>query len=219
MRKYVFIHIGKCGGNYVRSRIQFNSPSVHYVHGYKPPIHDSFVYLSLIRNPLIRLISAFNQSKTVQLWSAEKFHAKTFNCLNFVAEHLYHSDSSPNRVMYEALACRFHVMQSLHFYLAPLIDQIPAQNFLGFLVLDRIEQDILELVQKHPSDIRVVGHSTAAKPERPDQSSSAYLDLSDLALANLSKYLESEYQLVMRLFEEGYLNRAQYLALSRYSAL
>jgi hypothetical protein len=55
-----FIHIGKCGGSFMRTAIFDKQIKLRIIHGRKVKFDDRFQYFLWIRNPLNRFVSAFN---------------------------------------------------------------------------------------------------------------------------------------------------------------
>jgi hypothetical protein len=68
---YKFIHIGKCGGSYIRSIYDISS-----IHMNKPNINTNFKYIIFIRNPISRFVSAFYHSKQLIDFDLSKFNRK-----------------------------------------------------------------------------------------------------------------------------------------------
>jgi len=66
---YKFIHIGKCGGSYIRSIYNISS-----IHMYKPNLNANFKYIIFIRNPISRFVSAFYHSKQLIDFNLTKFN-------------------------------------------------------------------------------------------------------------------------------------------------
>jgi len=54
-----FIHIGKCGGSFIR-RIRVNNKKIDFIHRKKPEFNSNEKYLIWIRNPISRFVSAFH---------------------------------------------------------------------------------------------------------------------------------------------------------------
>lgn len=63
-KECIFVHIGKCGGSYLRSVF----PDLNVIHMSKltpGKISELYAFIILIRNPISRYVSAFNHSKTL----------------------------------------------------------------------------------------------------------------------------------------------------------
>lgn len=74
----LFIHIGKCGGSYLRNKFK----GLEFVHAKKASYKkdNKYTYIFSLRNPLNRFISAFNQSKSLATFPyQDKSYEELFN--------------------------------------------------------------------------------------------------------------------------------------------
>jgi hypothetical protein len=60
-----FIHVGKCSGTSVLYYLNANGVDIDEYHRKQPPNLSPFLYFIWIRNPIKRFISAFNHSKSI----------------------------------------------------------------------------------------------------------------------------------------------------------
>ena len=59
----VFVHVGKCAGSSLKSLLDLGGRSIWHVHERQPPVSRAFDYITVIRHPVSRFVSAFRMLK------------------------------------------------------------------------------------------------------------------------------------------------------------
>ena len=59
----VFVHVGKCAGSSLKSMLDLGGRSIWHVHERQPPVSRAFDYITVIRHPVSRFVSAFRMLK------------------------------------------------------------------------------------------------------------------------------------------------------------
>lgn len=199
----IYIHIGKCGGSSLldsinRSEILNNKFStITHVHIKKPPILTNSNYLIVIRNPILRALSAFNWwYKLVVVDQVQKNRFKgeyqvlfKYQTLNLLAESLY-----TNGVLNKSVAKDFkkihHLKEDISFYLTDLLNQIEDKQIYAVLRTEYLDADIK----------RYLGVQEIKKiHQNKENVHKDMLFLSDLARKNLKTFLCEDYKALTKL--------------------
>ena len=88
--KFVFIHIGKCGGTTLINNLIENHESIKIFHMKRPSLNirnNNKKYFFIIRNPLKRFVSAFNYSKSIIEFDTNNIDIQSLNIENCPAPY------------------------------------------------------------------------------------------------------------------------------------
>ena len=210
------IHIGKCAGNSVFDSIVKSSPNMYDqiipIHTVKPPISNDFDYLITLRNPLKRLISAYNYSIKRQkpIDEKEAYTLRNYPSLDFVADHLYKKDGSIRWQMHAALSSIEHIKYGIKFYLDDFLYYIKPSQIQGVVCLETIHEDLKRILGASSQSI---GHINKTDNQVYNKSSITY---SEKSIANLKRWLEPEYNFLKRFHNSFALTNKQIKVLEIY---
>ena len=199
----IYIHIGKCGGVTLSNAIdksdllreKFNR--ISKIHVQKPPILRNARYMILIRNPISRAISAFNwRYKLVVTDKEQKTRIrgeyeilKKYGTLNAIAEKLF-TDGELNSDVATEFRTIHHLKEDIAFYLTELLEKISPDQVYAVLSTEALDEDILKLL----------GVSTSEKVhENASSTDSDKKFLSEVAIANLHRFLVEDYRALEKL--------------------
>jgi len=204
MNEYVMIHIGKCGGNTVRSILTKYKYSIIHKHIHSVNFNPIRKYIILIRNPISRIISAFNwrynlvcDTKTQRnRFPGEKELLQKYRTINSLAEDIYNSDGSKKKFYIH------HIHEDINFYIGNFLDDCKVENIHGIIMTETLKEDIKRLF-----DI---------DEELPYKLKNEPYDkrLSALGYSNLKKYLKKDYDCIDKLYKMNLLTQMQYDILS-----
>ncbi len=201
----VYIHIGKCGGASLNAAISDSQlladefRFIKRVHIEKPEFLPGAKYLIVLRNPISRVISAFNwryrlvveEASQDSRFSGEIDVLRKYGTLNALAENLYDGGE-----LSEVVAAEFrsvhHLKEDIAFYLSDLLERIDSEQIFAVLTQESLDSDI----QAH---LGVVNESRIHS-NRPETDSEK-LQLSQVARNNLKRFLSADYDAIRRLDE------------------
>lgn len=199
------IHIGKCGGSTMRYILDKYAIKYELIHITKPVFEENCKYIIAIRNPIDRIISAFNwRYKLVVLdktqenrFQGEKNALEKYGCINNFAEQIECFDVSKTYI--------HHIYEDINFYLRDFLKNVKKENILGVVTQENLIHDIKNIfnVCDDIDDIHIKHNSNTDK----------YISESGYIL--LKKYLHKDYECINKLFTLELLTDQQYIALSK----
>lgn len=201
-----FIHVGKCGGTTLHKAVT-KSPvissqfrSVNYVHLREEPYKSHAYYLFVVRNPIMRCLSAFNFRFQKVVVSREEEHVnpgelaslKKYGSFSDLAEKLYLPSGSCNEPVVSDWQSISHLKEGFNFYLSPLLKHLKREQIFAVMTQENLNSDMSRIlnVQK-VNDVNRLSHKLDPK----------LLTLSNLALKNLTRFLHHEFLSLETLFE------------------
>jgi hypothetical protein len=210
MNEYVLIHIGKCGGNTVHTILKKYKYSI--IHKHIKPVNFNPIrkYIILLRNPISRIISAFNwryhnvciTKKQKNRFTGEKQLLKKYKTINALAEDIYHHDGSININFKEKEFYIHHIYEDINFYIGNFLDNCKVENIHGVIMIETIKEDIQRLFSIDDN----LPHKL--KNESYD------INLSTLGYSNLKKYLHKDYECIEKMYNMNIITKKQYDILS-----
>ncbi len=206
--KQVFVHIGKCGGSSVIEEFKKHGLKFQEKHVGGLKFRRQKQYGIIIRNPISRFVSAFNwryllvveKQEQKDLFKGEYELLKKYKDVNNLAEHIY--DENGNLVLdfkHEDYYIH-HITEDIHFYLEELLKKGSKKHISYVLATETLSEDL-----KAQFNINLTSHLKKNKKQ---------IKLSELALNNLVKYLEKDFECIETLNAMGLLTDKQYQNLS-----
>ena len=219
--KLNFIHIGKCGGSSVLNAlvnseiIKEKYNSILYTHTIKPIYQRNEDYIITIRNPISRLLSAYNWRYYLVVESENQKNRfkgeweilNKYKTLNNMAEKLF--DECTNSVdlkVSQEFEVIHHIRERISFYLLDFLDVVNINQIYGVLKQESLEQDCKKLLGVEIPHLK--NHKSKTLP--------TYLNLSEKALNNLKRHFSDEFTCVKKLFELGIIDEEDYKILENY---
>ena len=179
------IHIGKCGGSTVSCILNKFNIKHENIHIIKPIFDDNYKYLILIRNPIDRIISAFNwRYKLVILNKMQE---------NRFAENI--NDFNINKLYIH------HIYEDINFYLGNFLQNIKKENIIGVVTQEDLNNDIKEIFNIYDDNI----HNNTKSDKY----------ISNIGYNLLKQYLYKDYECIHKLYSMGLLSDKQYNILSK----
>lgn len=218
MSNNILIHIGKCGGSTCRKAIAGSKIRIdRVVHIQPPPIQSRARYFVIARAPMARALSAFNwryylvnhDKRQATRFPGERDIVSHYGTLNGLAEQLYFRNKSDNTVAQNHFRSIHHLGESIAFYLRPLLDSISTEQIGGVIMQETLDEDLLRLFGVS-TDLRERAYHDATTP--------GSLFLSELARANLRRFLAKDYACLEVLRASGKLNPKSLVALDEERA-
>lgn len=195
----VYVHIGKCGGATLWSAIKKSDKiaksfkSVKKIHVEKPPILKRAKYAVVLRNPVVRAVSAFNwrYKLVVELGRKPKFPGEydvlsKYKTINSLAEQLYDCDDLNDQVATDFMKIH-HLNENISFYLTDLLKQITPEQICFVLSTESLDEDVTRFTGLQKVE-RI--HENANKTDTRKKA------LSDRGMANLKRYLVDDYKAI-----------------------
>lgn len=219
--KLNFIHIGKCGGSSVLNAlvnseiIKEKYTSIIHTHTRKPIYQRNEDYIITIRNPISRLLSAYNwryylvveTENQKNRFKGEWEILNKYKTLNNMAEKLF--DECTNSVdlkVSQEFEVIHHIRERISFYLLDFLDVVNINQIYGVLKQESLEQDCKKLLGVEIRHLK--NHKSKTLP--------TYLNLSEKALKNLKRHFSDEFTCVKKLFELGIIDEEDYKILENY---
>ena len=219
--KLNFIHIGKCGGSSVLNAlvnseiIKEKYNSILHTHTIKPIYQRNEDYIITIRNPISRLLSAYNwryylvveTENQKNRFKGEWEILNKYKTLNNMAEKLF--DECTNSVdlnVSQEFEVIHHIRERISFYLLDFLDVVNINQIYGVLKQESLEQDCKKLLGVEIPHLK--NHKSKTLP--------TYLNLSEKALNNLKRHFSDEFTCVKKLFELGIIDEEDYKILENY---
>ena len=205
------IHIGKCGGSTVRKAIE-NSDIVNkkysevtLTHVNKVKYSENIDYLIIIRNPISRLLSAFNwryylivETEIKKNKSANTLHEweilKKYNSLENLARILY-SDGQEGKLN-EEVADDFnaigHMSTNIAYYLLDPLKFLKTKQVFGVIKQESLKKDCKEIL-----GVKITDHENKNRFRVPP----SRLYLSNNSIKNLKRFVLNDYFVLRKLYD------------------
>ena len=216
MKKLTYVHIGKCGGTTIQLCVK-ESPIIiekygkaSVVHTVSPGYSPNQDYLISIRNPIKRLVSAFNwRYKRVVIDSEagdlrernmvpnEYEILKKYGTPNAIAEKLY-VDGVLDGKVYSELFTIAHIYNGIPTHMNSFIDKVEPDCIFGVITQENLNEDCERVLGV------VNGRHTKSNSPKSN------VDLSEIAIENLHRALSEDYSCIEKLNELGALTERQY---------
>jgi hypothetical protein len=207
----VSISIGKCAGNTVNKTLRKMNYNLSIKHIVPVNYNPNKKYIILIRNPISRIISAFNwrlynvcKTKLQESrFKGEQGILNKYKTINKLAEDLYNSDGSINISISKPHFYIHHLYEDINFYIGNFLNECSPENIYGVIVTETINEDLNRLFNV---DINDIPHYL--KNKKYDTS------LSELGYNNLKKYLHKDYECINKMYNMDIITKKQYDILS-----
>lgn len=206
--RLIFVHVGKCGGSTVEAAIGRSSfkNQTHSVHLRPAPHLPRMKYLLVVRNPVERVLSAFNwryrlvveESLQETRFPGERKVLEKYRSLNALAEGLY-VDGLLNPVVASDFQKIHHVAEGFDYHLREVLDCCRPDQIIGVLMQETLDEDLL----------RVLGVSSELR-EKDNSSSSRDRSLNERALSNLRRFLCKDYTVLLQLYLLGLISKERF---------
>jgi hypothetical protein len=201
IEKLVIIHIGKCGGSTVTCELRKHNIPFETVHVSRAKYDPSKRYVIVTRNPTAQFVSAFNwrlhilthEKANVFKNEMEKKLLLHYGNVNDLAMDLYHKSGTLNQTLHNTIVnTNSHLYKRNHFYLCEFLRDCPKQHIRGVICTETIGDDMKRIfnvqITSHANNNTSIGYRT---------------DLSNVARANLNKYLKDDYACLEYLIRIG----------------
>ncbi len=205
----ILIHIGKCAGGSVTDALKKADSNylLDIVHLQKPLYRKNCQYIIVARNPINRMISAFNWQyhRNVETGNErERFPLEyevltKYQSLNALAEALY-TNGEPNLSVHEELKIIHHCKHDIAYYLKEFLQVCPPEQILGVIMQENFKEDFL----------RIFGFE-CTKFEHDNKNSSRDKTLTELARQNLMLYLYEDYEALLHLYLIGKISKTAFI--------
>ena len=209
-RQTVLIHIGKCGGESLKAALRDSglAERMLMVHIEQPAYRGDHEYIIVARNPLRRMISAFNwRYKLVVLdgtqmdrFPGELDVLRRYGSIDALGEALYDDDGRPEIPALADARRIHHIREDIGFYLTHLLDRCDPGQIRAVLLQERLDADIERVFGIRNAHRINENHAT-----RDDGR------LSPRARRNLMRFLHRDYEALARLYAWGKIERKAYL--------
>ena len=209
-----FIHIGKCGGSTIIKNLTDNNflkkrfRRIFVTHVDKPIPKKKTKYLICIRNPIDRVISAFNfrykliveDKYQIGLINNEYEVLKHYKNINNLSEKLYIGNKLDIDVVRDFRSIH-HLKEDISFYINDLLSQIKPEQIYGIICMNTLNYDIKNY-------LGVTNNFHLRKGIKRDK-------LSKKARLNLKKFLKEDYHCIDKLNKIFNFKKKQYLYLKK----
>lgn len=204
----VFVHIGKCGGSSVIEELKKKNIKFFEKHVDTFKFRKNKKYIIIIRNPISRFVSAFNWRYKLVVedgvqadeYEGEKELLEKYKSANNLAESIFNEN---NELVLDFQKDKFyihHIKEDINFYIGDLLKKCKKENILAVLATETLNDDL-----KRHFDIELKSHLKKNTKKTP---------LSSLAVTNLVKYFEKDYDCIEKLNDMNLLTDIQYSNLS-----
>ncbi len=212
-----YIHIGKCGGKTLLNAVNSSKilaaryQTIKRTHIKAPKFNRHYDYLIVLRNPISRVLSAFNWRYHLVVETEEQKARvrneydilKRYQNLNTLAEHLYADGILDSRVAKDFRTIH-HLREDIAFYLGNLLNKVSAAQILPVIAQETLNQDMADILDV-PKVEDVHRHSNLVANEN--------LIISPEAERNLREFLTEDYLCITKLYCLGKITKAKYIAL------
>ncbi len=212
------IHIGKCGGSSIRKAIASSDivkskySKVSITHVSKVKYFEEIDYLIIIRNPISRLLSAFNwryyliveseikknkSSKTLHEWKI----LKKYNNLDNLARILYDDKKGNlNKAVAEDFNIIGHFEKNISYYLEDALNFLKTKQVFGVIKQESIQKDCEKIL-----GVKLTDHEKNNQFRVPISK----LHLSSSSIKNLKKFIFNDYLALRKLYILNVINKQE----------
>ena len=221
----VFIHIGKCGGaslDKIMERVgAIQGLRIAKTHLRKPYYRKDLKYIIVIRNPIDRVISAFNfaYTKIINEKKDRSFYAvfkrmkirnrykifiayrqikkkdkifQNYRSINNIAESLYDQDGRINVLAHKDIVRLEHIKKGISFYLNDFLDKCRPDQIKGVIAYENYIEDIGRVLN-YKDKVPHEFNNSSIIPKH-------MTELSELGDKNLMRFLSKDYEALIRLY-------------------
>ena len=201
--KFIFIHVGKCGGTTIRETLENNGIEFKRVHVGQGPVeyNTKKKYLIALRNPVGRFVSAFywrkhlvcNEESNKYRFSGEYDFLKKFPTI----EDLVQDNIEKLQTHYV-----HHLKEDIIFYLGDFADQCNPDNVIGAICTENLCEDVENIF-----NVKVELHKKNNTKRK--------IEITEEARKCVKKYLHKDYLVIEKLNDLKLLSQKQYEILSK----
>jgi len=214
-KKLIFIHIGKTGGGTIQkilNNYNIKFKNFHLRNNYV--YNKNKKYLLSIRNPISRLISAWNWRKYTicpdKMGCPNQNEQDIYDkySLNDFLENLY----TKNKIIDKNLVMKHILPANISYYLKInnfLNDCDSNVKNINIITSENLYEDLENSLEKKIDKLKLDIHISQKKE--------TYEGLSSLAKTNLLKFLKDDYDCIEKLNDLNFLSKEQYDVLSKKS--
>jgi len=213
MTKFIFIHIGKCGGGSISKSLEEHGFEFSRLHLQEIKYINGNKYVISIRNPIYRFVSAFNwrtrivcdglgRSNQEYRFEGEKELLEKYKTVNNLAESLYKADGEIQNDLSLRENYIHHIKEDINFYIGNFLEECQNEDILGVITTETLSEDMKELF----------GTKRVPNEKKPTKKYSTYL--SPLGYKNLAKYLQKDFDCVQALYHMNLISKSKYELLS-----
>ena len=205
----VLIHIGKCGGALLRAVLRDSEidEQLFPVHIAPPPFRSDLKYIIVARNPLTRVISAFNWRYKLVVIEENQRHRfpgeydvlKRYGSINALGEALFDTSGVPVPKAHNDARIIHHIREDISFYLRELLGRCNPNQIKAVLMQETLDADI-NLVFGIQNTRRIHDNRSVRNLHA----------LSNRARKNLIKFLHRDYEALSRLYAWGKIEKDTY---------
>ena len=209
-KKLHLVHIGKCAGTSIRKKILASEKASCYskvlvTHVVRPIYSSRDDHLLLLRGPISRSLSAFNWRYylVVELgeqsnrFRGEREALLKYQTLNSLAESLYSKDGRLRKDACDDYNSIHHLRESISYYLNSQFFDLDPLCLIGVICQNDLKAGCAD----------VLGISEIPQMNSYGSRLSASIEnsLSEVAQANLRKFLKSDYAAIAKLYAMGHI--------------
>ena len=214
-KKINIIHIGKCGGGTIKKLLKANNLRFKWCHLRKPRIHENNIIL--IRDPINRLISAFNWKMFVcENWNPnnkiiprninkEEIEGyKYWKNINNFSENLYDNNGNINNMALKLIQNSNHLRSNIYWYLDEILPFCNKNN-CNLIRYEYYNEDINNILNIDSNNMHNIPYFSVHVYKN---NYSKYI--SDRGKQNLTKFLEKDYNCFHKLRKKNIINEEYY---------
>ena len=211
----VVILIGKCGSGSLRAALKQSGAAdkMFIVHVQRPLFRDDLKYIIVARNPLTRVISAFNwRYKRVVIDEAQRNRfpgeyeiLRRYGTIGTLGEALYDADALPRHEAFRDARHIHHIREDISFHLTDLLERCSPTQIEAVLMQENLDRDMGRVFGFE--NVRRI-HDNSVMCDRGT--------LSDRARTNLVRFLHRDYEALTRLWAWGKIDQQSYLQAITY---
>ena len=203
----VYCRVGKCGSTFLTQALEIyekkNKFTICQFHLQKALFKKNSKYIIILRNPIRRTISSFYADE----YKSEKM-LKKYGSFNSICENLYikkNNFKKKNINLQNELNSFKHIKKNIQYHLEKVINKLQSDQIFYIFTQENLRKEIFEILKIKKNDKVNLG-----KYNKKD------VVLSNLAIENLKKFLQVEYQYIKHLSKFKKIKRQSYENLIRY---
>lgn len=205
----IIVHIGKTGGSSLFKSLKILNLFDKYkvVHVRKVIFRKDLKYIILIRNPITRAVSAFNYryknlvtlQRNEDRYFNEKIILEKYKSLNNMAENLYFKNGQLSKKVSIEFKSIHHLNEDINFYLKDLLKKCSSKQIVSVIAQENLYEDALKTFNIKCYEKEKVSVVPLNK-----------VNLKDIAIYNLRKYLNKDYLQIQKLYNMGKISNKNY---------